>query len=716
MTWHFRLLSALLLGCFVSIHVLYAIETEPVPTAHWVALWHDAWPSMDPNQNDPEHISGNVLVDRTTGDTYLSMWTHGVWKSSDGGKTFARVDAGVIGNPGCGPIQGHASYIAPNGKSIVTFNMNNQPGASGYSLDGGATWERFEAVGRNWDFGAMDFESKTVIAARHEDEGVHLSSDGGKTWSRLARNRSGVQGLGAIGKILLLSAERGIERSEDNGATWSSVSEEHGNGPALVLAGKLWWLSTRQNCLIVSSDEGKSWQVQGAPVPAAVLQTPLFGKDVNHVVVVTKAGFYESLDGGKSWTLAVNLPPDYVLWNAAFDPVHDVFYITTWVGPVMKYARGGSAEKAPPVVAIADPAGDSAHPKARFVDDARAKIRVLASNAIAYHGDFLYQCGEDGLLYFKRDLQTGKLQVKEQLTELKSGGFTIACAGDRLYGVTAHDGYHRAKWHGLGLFEFDASGKPVRKGLVACPASRQMIVGPGEKDLYLKTCGGKADTLLWFHLEADGKPVKSGEVTGKGLGVSNRCDYDGIIQMTADGRHLYSISSQDYAIACIERKPEGDIHYASAIELDPIANNDPANYAHRWVAVAVSADGKWVYASIRTGRPADNVYGTFARDLSSGQLTFKESIHGDVDPLANQKGWTTVFSPSGKGGYLGSFGALMTFSYDLLNGHLSDPRVVAETKGKNTAILRYDTEHGFLYVASREYEYERFCVFEADRK
>src|SRR4029077_13193401 len=104
-------------------------------------------------------------------------------------------------------------------------------------------------------------------------------------------------------------------------------------------------------------------------------------------------------------------------------------------------------------------------------------------------------------------------------------------AGDRMYGVTSHDGYRRAKWHGLAHYDLDPSGKPVRKGLVECPASRQIVVGPNQKDLYFKTCGGKADQVLWFHLDADGQPVRSGEVTGKGIGLSAHGAHDGVIRM-----------------------------------------------------------------------------------------------------------------------------------------------------------------------------------------
>ncbi len=703
----------------ILLFVSNAISRQvPAEEGQWVALWQDAYSGMPNPGLDPERVAAVPAVDRTTGEVYLSFWTYGIWKSTDEGKSFVRVDGKSISGDGCGPIRGASFYIHPEGKKIAAFNMNNNPGPSGFSTDGGQSWTRFEAVGRNWDFGAIDWESQLVFAARHEFEALHISADAGKTWTQLDRERWPVSGLGVAGKSLLLATAEGIERSEDNGKSWKKISALVGTGPTLAFNGKLWWLSEAGKGVLVSTDQGATWEIQGVAAPGAVELGPFFGKDENHLVLVGNDGFYETLDGCKTWKLAVAMPPDFKLSGAAFDPVHDIFYLTGHQLPVMKFLRGRKPEYVTPSAGGANGAESSApRPKAEFVETPNFKTRCTVGAADAVLDNYLFVTGEDGFMIFRRDLQSGKLTFIEQQLELKAGGFALVAAGGRLYGVTPHDGYRRMSWHGLGWFEVDpATGHALKKGVVECPASRQMLVGPGQKDLYLKSCGGEQNRVFWYRIGDDGTPVKSAEVEGKGIGASNFSDYPGLLIQSKDGRDLYTISSKDYSIAQIRRDPTGAIKYAGATDLAVVAKAAPENYGYQWVSLAISPDGVWLYASVRNGKPTHNFYGIFKRDPETGALTFRETVNGEQDPLANMKGWNMLFSPSGTGGYLGNFaGPLTTFNYDSKTGHLSNVQVVNETKWNGTSILAADTEHGLLYVTGREYTWDRIFSLKIDK-
>jgi hypothetical protein len=331
----------------------------------WVALGKDVFAEA---KFDPRNSYMMPAADRTTGDVFLFGWGvgMGVWKSSDGGKSFTHVDGGKInGNLAwCGPLCGYSVHISPEGKKIAVFTMyvgpaTPPPGLAGYSLDGGATWTSFTSIDRNFNFGAMDWDSQSVVGVQHEgSRGLFFTVDAGKTWTRV-RDEGDCTGVGVVGQnTLLLGIQDRIERSEDGGKTWKKVSDlGPALGPMLKFKNSLWWLSESNKSVIVSGDQGKTWAVQGEALPTIPVVGPFFGKDESHIVVATQAGFYETTDGCKNWKLAVALPEGYTLkrreglngngsaqqGTAAFDPVHDAFYYIFPGKALMKYCRSAPA-------------------------------------------------------------------------------------------------------------------------------------------------------------------------------------------------------------------------------------------------------------------------------------------------------------------------------------------------------------------------------------
>jgi 6-phosphogluconolactonase (cycloisomerase 2 family) len=323
---------------------------------------------------------------------------------------------------------------------------------------------------------------------------------------------------------------------------------------------------------------------------------------------------------------------------------------------------------------------------------------------MAFNGDYFYVSSNFGQSYFKLDRQTGKLTYvdgvfngRNKRGKLIAGSYAICFAGGRMYKV-AEDS------KGMTWCDIEAqTGKPIEKGRVDCPAAAgRMIVAPDQKSLYLKAGGEEEGHLLWYRINADGKPAKAGDVTGKGIGFSEaNCDFPWLSQMSADGKFLYTISSQDYAIACIERKANGEIACKSTIDLDTVIKRESGYERFRWVALAISPNDKWLYASVRNGRPSANYYAIFKRDAETGALSLKETITGDKDPLANLRGWAVTFSPDGSGGYLGCCtGPFLTFKYDARTGHLTDLGMVKGTKAHGIGHLAWDPDRRFLYAGS----------------
>ena len=285
-------------------------------------------------------LTAGVAVDRTTGDVYMVVCDQGVWKSTDKGATFARVDNKAIGGR-C--ETGYALSVDPNGPRLACFVVY---GGCGLTADAGKTWAKFKDG--HLDFGAMDWEAtgKCFVTVRHESGGkTILSTDAGASAKEIAK---GVQAVGIFDAQTVLISKgkgQGLERSTDGGATWAKVSDEVPAGRAMVVfKGTGYWATEKG--LLASKDKGATWAIQGQAVNAG--WGPYFGKDEKHIVVVGKNGIMETTNGGGTWQPAAALPdvfkkdglgnPGWFL-NFAFDPVNNILYVSSMGKATYKYER-----------------------------------------------------------------------------------------------------------------------------------------------------------------------------------------------------------------------------------------------------------------------------------------------------------------------------------------------------------------------------------------
>lgn len=279
--------------------------------------------------------TAGVAVDPESGAVYMIVTGLGVWKSTDTGKTFGRVDGGKVGGR-C--ETSFALNVDNRGKRLACFMLD---GKCAWSGDSGQSWIPFTDVGRNWDYAAVDWSAdsvKSIFAALHESGGqVMFSGDGGKTWNKLFKDaefdKSG--GLGIFDEKTLVYTQKGkgIQRSTDAGQTWTKTADREPVG-RLVCShkGKAYWLANEG--LLVSVDKGATWSVQGTAVDASI--GPYFDlQNEMRIVVAGAKGIFRTEDGGESWTLVSRLPKDFEKlpkpgWftNVAWDPVHDLYYVS----------------------------------------------------------------------------------------------------------------------------------------------------------------------------------------------------------------------------------------------------------------------------------------------------------------------------------------------------------------------------------------------------
>jgi hypothetical protein len=293
----------------------------------------------------PGGCSG-VVVNRTNGAVTIKVVGLGLWRSADRGGNWRRIDGDVISGR---DETGWATSTDQNDPDrIASFSLD---GLAGWTTDG-VTWKRFASLGRNWDYGSVHWAEsnpKTIIAAKHETKPpgeVYVTSDGGASWRQLSvhlkESRGQVSMVGALDTATLVYCNGdGIHRSTDAGKTWTRVSPVNPQTRIPVLFGGTHYLGTT-NGLLVSRDTGAHWRQQGTP--ADIWQGPFFGRDAKEMLVIGKDGVLLTRDAGVTWKSMASLKSKEAGFHFtpnwfgcyAWDPVNNILYASAMGNPVYK--------------------------------------------------------------------------------------------------------------------------------------------------------------------------------------------------------------------------------------------------------------------------------------------------------------------------------------------------------------------------------------------
>jgi photosystem II stability/assembly factor-like uncharacterized protein len=232
-------------------------------TRHIGAMW------VDPHNQD-------VVLVAALGRTFSPNADRGVFKTTDGGKTWRKVlykddVTGAIDlhfardNPkiGFAALWGH--YVKPGSPRAMLDNMS---GAGIYkTTDGGETWTAVSSpklpsarVGRIGVAVSPDGQKVfAIIAADRDGNGLYRSDDGGATWERSTKDPR-IQGNGYFSRVFLdpknpnvvFVAQTSLYRSDDGGRTFVSYKGAPGGDDNHAL----WIDPTNPDRMILASDQG----------------------------------------------------------------------------------------------------------------------------------------------------------------------------------------------------------------------------------------------------------------------------------------------------------------------------------------------------------------------------------------------------------------------------------------------------------------------------
>lgn len=294
--------------------------------------------TIDPNNPSTIWVgSGENVGGRHSG------FGDGVYVSHDEGKTWKNMGLKAsehISNVIVHPEDSNTIMVAAQGP------LWSKGGQRGFykSTDGGKTWKK--TLGDNEWTGVtdvvMDHKNPNILYAatwdRHRTvaayvgggpgSGIHKSTDGGETWSKLT---SGIpkSNLGKTGLAIspfnsdvvyaAIETDRrkgGLYISKNQGASWSKQSDaiSGGTGPHYYQElyasphqeGKLYLMS---NYVLVSDDHGKHFEQMNEKGKHVDSHAMAFkSSDPDYVLFGTDGGLYESYDLTKTWRYFSNLP------------------------------------------------------------------------------------------------------------------------------------------------------------------------------------------------------------------------------------------------------------------------------------------------------------------------------------------------------------------------------------------------------------------------
>ncbi|QIE59992.1 glycosyl hydrolase [Rasiella rasia] len=233
----------------------------------------------------------NIVYAGVMGNIYKPTQERGVYKSTDGGKTWRKT---LFANENAGVVD---LIMDPNNPRILyasTWNVRRTPYSLSSGGDGSALWK---------------------------------STDSGETWTEISKNKGfATDTLGIIGvtvspansdrvwAIVENKDKGGVYRSDDGGETWNLINSERKLRQRAWYYTRIYADTKDQDVMYVlnvryhkSTDGGKTYSTYNAP-HGDHHDLWIAPEDPNRMIIGDDGGAQVSYDGGETWSTYHNQP------------------------------------------------------------------------------------------------------------------------------------------------------------------------------------------------------------------------------------------------------------------------------------------------------------------------------------------------------------------------------------------------------------------------
>jgi len=320
----------------------------------------DAWTPIGPySETNPNSATVNSLAtDTRTATLYASLFSDGVFKSTDAGGTWSAGNSGLPYVVGFG-IRSLA--IDPQTPAILYAAVVGDPWANpGWvgiykSSDGGGTWSLASPLAE-FNALAIDPLTPTTVYAGSDRDGVFKSTDAGATWSHhntgLTHRRVHAVAIDPQTPTTLYAAgdfvpgdsnggvSGGVFKSTDGGDSWTQVNTGLSRLNVRTLAidprtPTTLYAGTYEGGVFKSSDGGGTWSPANTGLADLNIHTLVIDPQTPTTLYAGTGnrGVFKSADGSGRWNaLDTGLPTHYMIALATDPQTPSTLYAATFNG------------------------------------------------------------------------------------------------------------------------------------------------------------------------------------------------------------------------------------------------------------------------------------------------------------------------------------------------------------------------------------------------